>query len=71
MLMKLWKGKLHTQKINNNTSKNKQRFNHVTYFPGSIPEEDDGKLFNTCTVFGPDGQLILKHRKVIMRCLVF
>lgn len=32
--------------------------------PGSIPEEDGGKLFNSCTVFGPDGQLILKHRKV-------
>lgn len=33
--------------------------------PGSIPEEDGGgKLYNSCTVFGPDGELILKHRKV-------
>lgn len=37
--------------------------NRVTS-PGSIPEEDGGKLYNTCTVFGPDGQLLLKHRKV-------
>lgn len=35
--------------------------------PGSIPEEDDGKLYNTCMVFGPDGQLILKHRKVFVQ----
>ncbi|KAM4044409.1 omega-amidase NIT2 [Anomaloglossus baeobatrachus] len=31
---------------------------------GSIPEEDSGKLYNTCTVFGPDGKLLLKHRKI-------
>ncbi|XP_042337233.1 omega-amidase NIT2-like, partial [Plectropomus leopardus] len=31
---------------------------------GSIPEEDGGKLYNSCTVFGPDGELILKHRKI-------
>lgn len=31
---------------------------------GSIPEEDEGRLYNTCAVFGPDGELILKHRKV-------
>ncbi|XP_062854049.1 omega-amidase NIT2 [Trichomycterus rosablanca] len=31
---------------------------------GSIPEEDGGKLFNTCTVFGPDGKLLVKHRKI-------
>ncbi|KAK3575621.1 hypothetical protein QTP86_031499 [Hemibagrus guttatus] len=30
----------------------------------SIPEEDEGKLFNTCPVFGPDGKLLLKHRKI-------
>ncbi|KAM7388642.1 hypothetical protein PAMP_024803 [Pampus punctatissimus] len=39
--------------------------NHVTSCsPGSIPEEDDGKLYNSCTVYGPDGELILKHRKI-------
>ncbi|NXS53195.1 NIT2 amidase, partial [Brachypteracias leptosomus] len=30
----------------------------------SIPEEDGGKLYNTCTVFGPDGAMLAKHRKV-------
>lgn len=24
-------------------------------------------MYNTCMVFGPDGQLILKHRKVFMQ----
>ena len=32
---------------------------------GSIPEEDQGKLYNTCSVFGPDGSLLVKHRKVM------
>ncbi|XP_068126797.1 omega-amidase NIT2 [Hyperolius riggenbachi] len=31
---------------------------------GSIPEEDSGKLYNTCTVYGPDGALLAKHRKI-------
>ena len=31
---------------------------------GSIPEEDGGKYFNTCTVFSPDGEMVAKHRKV-------
>ncbi|XP_018423826.1 PREDICTED: omega-amidase NIT2 [Nanorana parkeri] len=31
---------------------------------GSIPEEDSGKLYNTCTVYGPDGALLVKHRKI-------
>ncbi|KAA0712996.1 Omega-amidase NIT2 [Triplophysa tibetana] len=31
---------------------------------GSIPEEDGGKLYNTCSVFGPDGKLLVKHRKI-------
>ncbi|KAH0624995.1 hypothetical protein JD844_032979 [Phrynosoma platyrhinos] len=31
---------------------------------GSIPEEEDGKLYNTCTVFGPDGAMLAKHRKL-------
>ncbi|KAM9482721.1 omega-amidase NIT2-like isoform 4-T4 [Clarias gariepinus] len=33
---------------------------------GSIAEEDGGKLFNTCPVFGPDGKLLLKYRKMHM-----
>ena len=31
---------------------------------GSIPERDQGKLFNTCLSFSPEGALIGKHRKV-------
>ncbi|ELW69970.1 Omega-amidase NIT2 [Tupaia chinensis] len=31
---------------------------------GSIPEEDSGKLYNTSAVFGPDGSLLVKHRKI-------
>uniref|UniRef100_A0A673BJ59 omega-amidase n=1 Tax=Sphaeramia orbicularis TaxID=375764 RepID=A0A673BJ59_9TELE len=38
--------------------------NKVYLVGGSIPEEDGGKLYNSCTVFNPDGELILKHRKI-------
>ncbi|KAF8835439.1 carbon-nitrogen hydrolase [Paxillus ammoniavirescens] len=33
---------------------------------GSIPERDiaDGKIYNTCTVFSPEGKLVAIHRKV-------
>ncbi|CAG0894897.1 unnamed protein product [Cyprideis torosa] len=32
---------------------------------GSIPERDpEGKLFNTCMVFNPKGEVVAKHRKV-------
>ncbi|XP_062451936.1 omega-amidase NIT2-like [Rhea pennata] len=31
---------------------------------GSLPEEDGGKLYNTCTVFGPDGVMLAKPRKL-------
>ena len=30
---------------------------------GSIPERDEGKLYNTCCVFGPGGDMIGKYRK--------
>ena len=33
---------------------------------GSIPESKDGKLFNTCTIFGPDGALLETYRKVLL-----
>uniref|UniRef100_A0A3P9JEC4 omega-amidase n=1 Tax=Oryzias latipes TaxID=8090 RepID=A0A3P9JEC4_ORYLA len=38
--------------------------NQVYIVGGSIPEEDGGKLYNTCAVFGPGGEMILKHRKI-------
>lgn len=31
---------------------------------GSIPEIESGRLYNTCTVWDPQGKLIAKHRKV-------
>ncbi|XP_071842021.1 omega-amidase NIT2-like isoform X2 [Apostichopus japonicus] len=31
---------------------------------GSIPEEEDGKYYNTATVFDPEGKMIAKHRKM-------
>jgi omega-amidase len=38
----------------------------VTLVGGSIPETSDGKLYNTCCIYSPDGSLIGKHRKVRM-----
>ncbi|XP_078661365.1 omega-amidase NIT2-like [Branchiostoma floridae x Branchiostoma belcheri] len=38
--------------------------NKVFLVGGSIPEEDGGKLYNTSTVFNPEGELIAKFRKV-------
>ncbi|XP_044298672.1 omega-amidase NIT2 [Varanus komodoensis] len=31
---------------------------------GSVPEDDSGKFYNTCTVFGPDGAMLAKYRKI-------
>jgi omega-amidase len=32
---------------------------------GSIPEvDDDGRIYNTCLVFDPEGRIVAKHRKV-------
>ena len=39
--------------------------NQVYVIGGSIPERDGDKLYNTCTIFDPLGNLIAKHRKVI------
>ncbi|XP_077861747.1 omega-amidase NIT2-like [Saccoglossus kowalevskii] len=38
--------------------------NEVFLVGGSIPEEDNGKLYNTCTVYNPKGEMIAKHRKI-------
>eukprot|EP00002_Diphylleia_rotans_P013299 TRINITY_DN2596_c0_g3_i7.p1 TRINITY_DN2596_c0_g3~~TRINITY_DN2596_c0_g3_i7.p1 ORF type:complete len:289 (+),score=59.11 TRINITY_DN2596_c0_g3_i7:72-938(+) len=38
--------------------------NNIYLVGGSIPEKEGEKLFNTCTVYGPDGVLLAKHRKV-------
>jgi omega-amidase len=38
---------------------------HIYLIGGSIPERDqDGKLYNTCLIFDPNGNLLTKHRKI-------
>jgi omega-amidase len=36
----------------------------MTIIGGSIPEIDDGKIYNTCLVFDKTGTVVAKHRKV-------
>lgn len=36
----------------------------ITIIGGSIPERSGDKLYNTCCVFGTNGELLAKHRKV-------
>ncbi|PHU14957.1 Omega-amidase,chloroplastic [Capsicum chinense] len=36
----------------------------VTIIGGSVPEKDAGQLYNTCCVFGPNGEFKVKHRKI-------
>lgn len=36
----------------------------VWLFAGTVPELDDGCLYNTAVVYGPDGRLMAAHRKV-------
>lgn len=38
--------------------------NNVYVVGGTIPERDAGKLYNTCTVWAPNGTLVAKHRKM-------
>lgn len=40
------------------------RKNKIYLVGGSIPEKSQGKLFNTCFIFNPDGSLQGYHRKV-------
>jgi omega-amidase len=36
----------------------------IYVFGGSIPEADAGRIFNTCFVFGRDGSILGRHRKM-------
>ncbi|MEA4989134.1 MAG: carbon-nitrogen hydrolase family protein [Anaerovorax sp.] len=36
---------------------------HIYLIGGSIAEEEENKIYNTCFAFNPDGDLIGKHRK--------
>ena len=40
------------------------RKNNVVLIGGSMPEEDDGKIYNTCFVFDGAGNEIARHRKM-------
>lgn len=44
-------------------SKNAKKHN-VYLVGGTIPEQNDGKIYNTCTVWNPEGELIAKYRKM-------
>lgn len=38
--------------------------NEIHLIGGSIPEREEDRLYNTCVVYGPDGDVVGKHRKV-------
>ncbi|GIX76691.1 omega-amidase NIT2-A [Caerostris extrusa] len=38
--------------------------NNIYLVGGTFPEKSDGKLFNTCLAYGPNGELLAKHRKI-------
>ncbi|KAL2346585.1 hypothetical protein Fmac_000585 [Flemingia macrophylla] len=40
------------------------RLLRITIVGGSIPERSGGRLYNSCCVFGTDGKLLAKHRKI-------
>ncbi|XP_073315290.1 omega-amidase, chloroplastic isoform X1 [Primulina huaijiensis] len=40
------------------------RLLNITIVGGSVPERSGDKLYNTCCVFGPDGKVKAKHRKI-------
>ena len=44
--------------------KNAARKHKVWIVGGSIAEQDQGKIYNTCLVYNPEGELVAKHRKV-------
>jgi omega-amidase len=39
------------------------RENRILLIGGSIPEVEGDRLYNSCFVYGPDGELIARHRK--------
>ncbi|XP_040062446.1 omega-amidase NIT2-like [Ixodes scapularis] len=38
--------------------------NNVYLVGGTLSEQENGKLYNTCLVYGPDGSMLGKHRKL-------
>jgi omega-amidase len=39
------------------------REHNIFLVGGSVPEREGDRIFNTCMVFGPTGELVAKHRK--------
>ena len=39
----------------------------ITLVGGSIAERSNNNLYNTCCIFGSDGKLKGKHRKVLLK----
>lgn len=37
---------------------------HIYIIAGSVPENEDGKIYNTSYVFNREGEMIAKHRKI-------
>lgn len=40
------------------------RENRIVLIGGSVPETEDGKIYNTCFVFNEKGEQIARHRKI-------
>lgn len=38
--------------------------NLMKFYLGTFPERSGDKLYNTCLAYGPQGELLAKHRKV-------
>ena len=47
-----------------NTISSLARDNHVYILAGSIPEKENGKLYNTSYLFNKSGKIMAKHRKM-------
>ena len=41
---------------------------HGIVVVGGVVEQDSGRYFNTIPAFGPDGNLLVKYRKIHLRC---
>lgn len=46
------------------------RENKIYLVGGTIPEKESNRLYNTCTVWNPEGELILKYRKVSSQLII-
>ena len=52
------------QSVSSNAMRNAAMEHGVWLVGGSVPEKRAGKVYNTCTVWSPEGRLVAKHRKI-------